>query len=320
MLASHGGGGGGEYCVVVGIDETTRVVTLADVNPQIYFRHFSIPLKLLHQGVASRDPISMRERGIITIRRAPMPDAFRYDKGRNLNMLKVPSAHPFKTPTAAHLSAISFALTALGDPCSPEEIFYTAFTVLAGARYRRGSAIFPWQQLKISLHDLKERLTVEAVAKMVSKFQQSVGHELRGEKCIAQSPEDFRSGVIASVAPDAAKLLMVVYRVEPVHDMKLETSDAGWMVGCGLIKDFAPSTNIVTVADSNPTRYGDYWQCHIDKLYDATDLAAKEQEENGIVIIQKMTGSTPMTSPEAAAKAKDADPVEFGKVDAFGGQ
>eukprot|EP01065_Artemidia_motanka_P019712 TRINITY_DN2351_c0_g4_i1.p1 TRINITY_DN2351_c0_g4~~TRINITY_DN2351_c0_g4_i1.p1 ORF type:complete len:1203 (+),score=448.51 TRINITY_DN2351_c0_g4_i1:66-3674(+) len=315
VLNQSGGGVGGEYCLVVDYDEQADRVVVADVNPQIYFRHIQIPVTRLHDGLSKRDSLSLRPRGYIKVSRKPMRPSFRYDVGRCLNMLGMPSAHPFKVPQAPHLSAIAFALSALGHPCSAEEVFYTAFTCLAGERFRRGSAIFPWQQLKISIHDLKERMTVGAVAKMVSKYEEAHGQNLRGDTVVSQTREEFKSTVREGTQTEGAPfLVMVVYKTAAVHDMKLSEEDANWETGCGLVKHYDEEADVVTVADSNPTRYGDFWTCSLEQLYDAADLISGDKEDNGLVKIKEGKRVSNAGQEEEAHEAVGTGFTAFGEA------
>eukprot|EP01062_Namystynia_karyoxenos_P003599 TRINITY_DN1129_c0_g1_i1.p1 TRINITY_DN1129_c0_g1~~TRINITY_DN1129_c0_g1_i1.p1 ORF type:complete len:1217 (+),score=433.21 TRINITY_DN1129_c0_g1_i1:174-3824(+) len=310
VLNAHGSGVGGEYCLIVEYNPDTQRVVVADVNPQIWFRHVALPLSWLYRGACEKDAVSIRERGWLIIRKGPTPPYLRYSRGRDINFLRVPSAQPFRLPQAVHLSAISFALSTLeSPPCSPEEVFYTSFTCLSGERFRRGSAIFPWQQLKISLHDLKERMTVGAVATMCTKFEEARGHLLKGVTVVGQSREEFLVAVTESCKQeDPPYMLMVVYRSELVHDIKLDADSINWETGCGLIKYFDPETRMVTVADCCPTRYGDFWEVTLDTLYDAADLVSADKEDNGLVRIEKRE---PRSSADAD-RPQEA-PVEFGQ-------
>eukprot|EP01062_Namystynia_karyoxenos_P003600 TRINITY_DN1129_c0_g1_i2.p1 TRINITY_DN1129_c0_g1~~TRINITY_DN1129_c0_g1_i2.p1 ORF type:complete len:1207 (+),score=417.91 TRINITY_DN1129_c0_g1_i2:110-3622(+) len=311
VLRQYGGGNGGEYLCLVEIrwnEDGSGMAFLADVNPQIYFRHIQMPVARLFQGMCEVDVVSHRAGGYLLVSKGkPMPDYCRYDKGRACNSLLCPSTHPFRLPQAVHLSAISFALTHLGHPCSPEEIFYNAFTCLAGERYRRGSAIFPWQQLKISLHQLKERMTVSAVARMLTKFEQSMHQDMKGDNVSSMEKDQFRKLLADSTKRQAQSLLIAVYSVQNVHN--IESTDPQWRIGCGLVKGYDADTSMVTVADCNPTRYGDFWQCSVDTLYEATDLHDPEKDDNGLIrIVKASAASLTVGGSDEPRKGGDSSP------------
>lgn len=128
--------------------------------------------------------------------------------------------------------------------------------------------------------------------------------------------EAFRELVAASSKNDSPKLLLIVYRVEKLHDMNLTATGLGgeshWQIGSGILKDFDPDSNYVTVADANPTRYGDFWRCPIDHLHEALDLSDPKQDECGLIAISKSTGKEVKSTEQKVKEAAAAEEIKFG--------
>ena len=285
FLKNNGGGNGGFYCIVHDISDS-NILTISDVNPSLYSRFLYVPIDELYHDLCEKDILSRRSRGVMRLSKTPLNSC--YQEGRFIDLFKVPQWQQFRIPQCVHLNVIALALSMMGHPCCAEEIFYTAYTCLGGERYRRGSAIFPWQQLKITLGELNERMTVTAVAKMVMKFEQATNHDLTASTIIGISKDDFASLVEETSLSKCPYLLAVIINTEHIFHIKLSEEESQWKFGCGIIKDYDDDTGIVQVVEANSTRYGGQWSCTLDELYAAADLDSVEQSENGLIKIGKL--------------------------------
>ncbi|KAJ9461881.1 hypothetical protein DIPPA_16509 [Diplonema papillatum] len=285
--------GGGELASVAGglyamfLELNDDVVTISTASPTMYSRFITVPLAELYASLRTIEPLNSRARGYLRIEKKPLPA--HYSAGRKVDLFDVPQWQQFRVPQCVHLNAVALALTHFGHPCSAEDVFYTSYTCLGGERFRRGSAIFPWHQLKISLGELSERMTVTAVAKMVMKFELATNHRLTAATIIAADREDFEATIEESCSPQASSLLLAVIRTENVFGIHLSDEEAHWKVGCGVLKHYDKATGIVSVVDANSTRYGCVWTCTLQELYEAADLSSAADGDNGLVKIGKST-------------------------------
>eukprot|EP01063_Lacrimia_lanifica_P005716 TRINITY_DN13454_c0_g1_i1.p1 TRINITY_DN13454_c0_g1~~TRINITY_DN13454_c0_g1_i1.p1 ORF type:complete len:1171 (+),score=459.18 TRINITY_DN13454_c0_g1_i1:139-3651(+) len=288
VLREHSGGEGGEYLI---LHDTTKddngktVAVVSDCHKSQYDRYLYIPLDRLYEGMCTFDSLAHRARGYILISKGTLPRF--YVHGKKIELSQVPQNRHFSLPQCPHLNGVAVALTTLGHPCCEEDIFYGAYTCLGGEKFRRGSAIFPWQQLKVTMSSLAERMTVTAVAKMVMKFESACRRDLIASTIIGSSKDDFVSLLDDATSPIANFLLVCIYTSDIVHRIENPGKDARWNIGCGIIKDYDAETNLVHIVDANSTRYGSVWSTDVDTFYEALCLSDADRGENGLVKIGK---------------------------------
>ena len=294
VLERWGAGCGGEFLIfheVATDDDGRKVVTASDLNPCLYQRYLRIPLSELYEACCEPSALNCRARGYLRLSAEATPPRFLIEDGcKDVAIFNVPQWEQFRQPQSTHLSGIALALTTMGHTCCSEEVFYRSYTCLGGERFRRGSAIFPWHTLKISMCELQERMTVTAVARMVMKFEHASQHCLQASIVVGSTEEDFE-GLVEEVAqPECKFLVVVIVNTEPIHDINLtHEGQQKYKLGCGVIKGYDSTTKTVDVVDANPTRYGAVWSCSVEQLYHAAELNSTDATENGLIKIGKTT-------------------------------
>eukprot|EP00759_Apiculatamorpha_spiralis_P049313 PhF_6_TR44222/c2_g1_i1/m.67941 len=245
---------GGDYAYVAGFSESEELVTVVDGNPNSFLSVWRVNQKDLFDACQSRCNVSHRGRGYIILKKEAEPTS----PGRPFSIAKVPLAHPFRSATSPVIRSLSFALRELGECHSQEEIFYAAFLKALGENRRRGSVANAWREADVSLYVLNEKLTTALSERLGRRFLESQKLADFGvERLMDLDTDDalYDTELRKAVDPAATYIVLAVYDLKMVHNLKLPTMASG----VGLIKHFDGTK--VWVSDADPTNFPEVWSC-----------------------------------------------------------
>ena len=236
------GSNGGSLAEIVGYDSATGEVTLADANPDAYYRYWTCPLKLLKEACRAKDRIADRSRGFLRISRHKKEAL---PQSKNIDIRRAMSHHPFKQPISAAASSIALGFSELLKASySAEDILYSS--------------------PNFDLGTLTAHLGVDDVLNIANNFAKCNGYPVATTKLCDGAPENTVS-LEEGVADDGI-IDIVVYRVTNVFGEALDSPNSS-PFGAGVVIA-VDSENGITVADGNPTRFGATWTAQFGKLHD----------------------------------------------------
>jgi hypothetical protein len=166
-----------------------------------------------------------------------------------------------------NITAIAYALSALGHPTSVDDIFFTTRLPIASV-----------------LDDgmtLSE--TFDTCLKYVEILDLPLSVKVQHFDKSTITLDYFTKEVERSVA-DTSDIHILNFNTKIAHDNdKLEGGHFA------ILSDYDVATQKITIADTNPRRYCRFWECSIDRMYEAcVDKDSSSDRSRGMIVIKKI--------------------------------
>lgn len=164
-----------------------------------------------------------------------------------------------------NVTAVAYAFSALGHSTSVDDIFYTTRLPIASV--------------------LDDGMTLSETFDTCVKYIETLGLPLvaRVEHFdqTKMTLEAFKQEVEQSVK-DTADVHILNFNTKIAHDNP--NLEGGHF---SLLADYDPTTQEVTVADTNPKRYTRFWKCPIDRMYKAcVDKDSASDRSRGMIVVK----------------------------------
>ncbi len=172
----------------------------------------------------------------------------------------------FQQPiNCCNITSIAYALTALGYPTTVDEVFYVTRLPIATV-----------------LDDgMTLAETYDTCVNYVNGAKLDVSVRLEHFDKVSMSLDAFVKEIENAVQDDK-DIHILNFNVGIAH----EVSFAGGHFS--LVADYDPTTQEITVADTNPKKYTRFWKCPIDKMYKAcVDKDLSATRSRGMIVIRK---------------------------------
>lgn len=175
--------------------------------------------------------------------------------------------HQFQQPIyCCNVTAIAYALTALGYLTTVDEIFYITKLPIASV--------------------LDDGMTLAETYDTCRTYIQQKGLPLSIKVEHFDKPTMTLDAFIQEVERavcDEADVHLLNFNARIAHDNP--SLEGGHF---SLLADYDPNTQEVTVADTNPKRYTRFWQCPIQRLYAAcVDKDSSANRSRGMIVLRR---------------------------------
>ncbi|MEL7038512.1 MAG: phytochelatin synthase family protein [Cyanobacteria bacterium J06592_8] len=173
----------------------------------------------------------------------------------------------FQQPiNCCNVTAVAYALTALGQPTSVDEIFYVTRLPIASV-----------------LDDgMTLAETYDTFRDYVEKAQLPFSVEMKSFDHRDMTFEAFLQEAERAVSDDK-DIHILNFSVSIAHD--------NFNLGGGhfsLLADYDPHTQEITIADTNPKKYTRFWKCPAERMYKAcVDKDSSSTRSRGMIVVRK---------------------------------
>lgn len=175
--------------------------------------------------------------------------------------------HEFQQPLrCCNITAVAYSLTALGHPTSVDEIFYQIRLPIA-------SVLDDGMTLSETYDACAQYIEVMNLP-LVAK----VKHFDKSTIILEAFIKEVEAGVEAE-----HNIHILNFNTRIAHDNP--TLEGGHFA---LLADYDPTTQAVTIADTNPKRYNRYWKCPVDLMFQAcVDKDSSSDRARGMIVVEK---------------------------------
>jgi hypothetical protein len=166
-----------------------------------------------------------------------------------------------------NVTALAYALTALGHPTSVDDIFYITRLPIASV--------------------LDDGMTLAETYDACVKYVEAAGLPLSVRVEHFDKPtinfDAFVKEIEAAVSDN-----------KDIHIFNFNTKIAHAHQGLegghfSLLADYDPATQEITVADTNPKRYTRFWKCTAKRMYEAcVDKDSSSDRSRGIIVLRRI--------------------------------
>ncbi|MGB3403288.1 MAG: phytochelatin synthase family protein [Microcoleaceae cyanobacterium] len=173
----------------------------------------------------------------------------------------------FQQPiNCCNVTAIAYALTALGHPTSVDDIFYVTRLPIASV-LDDGMTLAETYDTSLSYVE-KANLPISVRMECFDKQDMTL--------------EDFIQEIEQAVGDDK-DIHILNFGVGIAHD--------NYNLGGGhfsLLADYDPNTKEITMADTNPKKYARFWKCPAERMYNAcVDKDSCSTRSRGMIVVRK---------------------------------
>lgn len=297
-------GGGGHFSVVSGYDDTSKMVSIADVHPKKYNAHWATSDKLLFEAMVDKDSSSKRARGLICVKLMTARSNHHLEAcRRSISFCDA----MFNSKESAYLSrwgdlpvatfeshinmgglqALALALTGF---LSEED-----YRSLALPNYIT-SDFLAWS-LSLKITDLLSSTTSPQTLTKYARYScKKLGLNLCARTIEADVDVDSFSDFFANRVGSTGGIAMVLIDINEALGFKVvevdETSEAAalahgtshWCCVVSVIKE----TDTAIIADPCAKRLGRLWRCSMHRLRDG--MLASNGNKN-IVLLEAVGGA-----------------------------
>ncbi len=181
--------------------------------------------------------------------------------------LEIIQLHQFQQPIyCCNITAIAYALTALGYQTTVDDIFYVTQLPIASVLDDGMTLAETYDTCKIYIHNKQLPLSIR-----VEHFDKP-----------SITLEAFTREVEAAVQNET-DIHILNFNARITHDNP--NLEGGHF---SLLADYDANTQQVTIADTNPKRYTRFWQCSIGCLYQAcVDKDSSSNRSRGMIVISR---------------------------------
>lgn len=182
----------------------------------------------------------------------------------------------FQQPiNCCNVTALAYAFSVHGYPATVDDIFYAT-------RLPIGSVLDDGMSLQETSDVASKYVHAQNLPLKVTSFHMDPGR---------MSFEDF-SEMLKGASDDEQDIHIFNFNVSIAHD--IPSLRGGHF---SLLADYDPKTTELTIADTNPRKYGRYWSCTAQNMYDACcDVDTGVGRARGFIAIER--------SQTSAAKPK----------------
>ena len=268
----------GEFGFITKYDADAKIVTVADVNANRFFRTWKVDVKSLYEAMYVPST-QFRARGLLMVTRNEKPIPVSNVPSRPCNLACVPLQNVFSVSPSPQIQALSFAFAQLSQFFSPEEIFYEAYLKTMNDQRRRGSQAFAWRDVEISMSMLN-KITVETTMKIGKKFLESRKVFSLAVEVVEDVEEDdleelFKEGEAFGENPQSVYLAN--YNTEKAHNVQNMGNSMA------IIRSYDPATKTVGLFEAELCQFGLHWSCPLSTLIEACDLRNEGKSDYGIL-------------------------------------
>jgi hypothetical protein len=187
--------------------------------------------------------------------------------------LEIIQLHQFQQPIyCCNVTAIAYALTALGYLTTVDEIFYTTQLPIASV--------------------LDDGMTLAETYDTCRTYLERKGLPLSVRLEHFDKPSMTLDAFIREVQTavcDEADVHILNFNARIAHDNP--SLEGGHF---SLLADYDSDTQEITIADTNPKRYTRFWKCPIQRLYDAcVDKDLSANRSRGMLVIRRKEAILP---------------------------
>ncbi|MBD2438930.1 phytochelatin synthase family protein [Nostoc sp. FACHB-110] len=182
--------------------------------------------------------------------------------------LEIIQLHQFQQPIfCCNVTAIAYALTALGYLTTVDEIFYVTQLPIASVLDDGMTLAETYDTCKIYIERKKLPLGIR-----MEHFDKP-----------SMTFEAFIREVEVAVSNEA-DVHILNFNTRIAHENP--SLEGGHF---SLLADYDPETQEVTIADTNPKRYTRFWQCPIQRLYAAcVDKDSSSNRSRGMIVLRRL--------------------------------
>ncbi|EAW34439.1 phytochelatin synthase family protein [Lyngbya sp. PCC 8106] len=183
----------------------------------------------------------------------------------NINLLA------FQQPiNCCNVTAVAYALTALGHPTSVDEIFYVTRLPIASVLDDGMTLAETYDTFLSYVENAKLPLSV--------KMEYFDRREITFDTFVQE---------IERAVSDDKDIHILNFSVSIAHD--------NFNLGGGhfsLLADYDPNTQELTIADTNPKKYTRFWKCPAERMYKAcVDKDSSSTRSRGMIVVRKADDS-----------------------------
>jgi hypothetical protein len=174
--------------------------------------------------------------------------------------------YEFQQPIkCCNITAVAYAMTALGHPMTIDDVFYTTRLPIASV-----------------LDDgMTLAETYETCLKLVELAKIPVSVRLEHFDRPDLTLEVF-TAEIERASGDSDDIHILNFNVNIAHDANLGGGHFA------LLADYEPATKLLTIADTNPKKYTRFWRCPAERMYRAcVDKDTAADRSRGMIVLEK---------------------------------